>query len=94
MSLTPSSRRRGPRQKSSAERRLARAFEDFLRECLAEAVSRGLKDPQFYFESESGLVVLDGMAHDGPDASPQRDRVRFVLPWPSWLRGRVDVGAW
>lgn len=84
------------RQKQAAERRLKRAFDALLKECVVEALARGTdaKDVHVYFESEAGLVVLNGEAHDGPSAHARQDRVLFSLPWPDWMKGHVDVGAW
>lgn len=63
-----------------------------LHACIEHAQKLGATDPQIYFESEAGLVVLDGEHHSGNSAYPRHDNVLFVLPWP--LAVKRDVGSW
>jgi hypothetical protein len=63
-----------------------------LHECIDHAKKLGASDPQLYFESESGLVVLDGDHHSGVSARARPDNVVFRLPWP--LAVKKDVGSW
>lgn len=74
--------------------RMIATWHRFLRRCVAEAVAMGATDPQVYIESESGIVVMDGPAHDGPCADRQGKNILFKLPWPRDLKGHLDVGAW
>lgn len=78
---------------TKAQERIRQAFESVIQQCLDEAIRAGSRDPQIYFEGNSGLVVFDGPPHDKND-QPRHDAVLFTLPWPKGSQGRIDVGAW
>jgi hypothetical protein len=65
---------------------------NLLNACIEQARKLGATNPQVYFESEQGLVVLDGEHHSGPSARPRQDNVLFSLPWPTDIS--KDVGSW
>lgn len=76
---------------AATQRGLELAFSKLLSACVGRAYALGAKQPYLYFESEGGLVVLDGPPHDEHER-PRQNAVLFSLPWP---RGtRPDVGAW
>jgi hypothetical protein len=73
---------------------LKRRWSKLLRDIRDEAKARGMEDPRFYFEGDSGLYVTDGEVYsdDGTRTFAENHPDAIWLWWPSDIN--ADAGGW